>query len=61
LLVGLEEDFAFNPVLAAAEVPPLQLGPAGTGSAQLGWTSWLTAPRPRQQPAAEAVLRPQLA
>ena len=58
LQVGLEEEFAFNPVLAAAEVPALQLGGLGTGSAQLGWTSWLTAPRQRTQPAADAMLRP---
>lgn len=60
LQVGLEEDFAFNPVLAATEVPPLKLGAPGTGSAQLGWTSWLTAPRPRVKPAADAILRPQV-
>ncbi|HSW03538.1 type VI secretion system baseplate subunit TssG [Aquabacterium sp.] len=58
LQVGLEQDFALNPVLAAAEVPPLKLGAPGTGSAQLGWTSWLTAPRPRQHAAGDAVLRP---
>ncbi len=58
LQVGLEEEFAFNPVLAGPEVPALQLGGLGTGTAQLGWTSWLTAPRPRTQPAADAVLRP---
>ena len=58
LQVGLEEDFAFNPVLAADQVPALRLGPRGLGSAQLGWTSWLTAPRPRQRPAADAMLRP---
>jgi type VI secretion system protein ImpH len=58
LQVGLEEDFAFNPVLAAGEVPALKLGAPGTGSAQLGWTSWLTAPRPRQRAAADAILRP---
>lgn len=58
LQVGLEEDFAFNPVLAADQVPPLCLGAPGTGSAQLGWTSWLTAPRPRRRPAADAALRP---
>jgi type VI secretion system protein ImpH len=59
LQVGLEVDFAFNPVLAAAEVPPLRLGPAGAGAARLGWTSWLTSARPRRKPAAEAMLRPQ--
>jgi type VI secretion system protein ImpH len=58
LQVGLEEDFAFNPVLAADQVPALCLGGLGTGSAQLGWTSWLTSPRQRTRPAAEAALRP---
>ncbi len=60
LQVGLEEDFAFNPVLAADQVPPLKLGAPGTGSVQLGWTSWLTLPRPRQRAAADALLRPQV-
>lgn len=58
LMVGLEEEFAFNPILAPGEVPPLRLGGPGTDSAQLGWTSWLTAPRPRERAAADAVLRP---
>lgn len=58
LQVGVEEDFAFNPVLEARAVPPLKLGAAGVGSARLGWTSWLTSPRPRTQPASDAVLRP---
>ncbi|MGG5812364.1 type VI secretion system baseplate subunit TssG [Falsiroseomonas sp. CW058] len=54
LQVGLEQDFAFNPVLAAGEVPPLKLG----GGARLGWTGWLTTPRPRRADAADAVLSP---
>jgi type VI secretion system protein ImpH len=53
LQVGLEQDFAFNPVLAAAEVPPLRLG---AGGGRLGWTSWLTTPRPRRKDATEALL-----
>jgi type VI secretion system protein ImpH len=56
LHVGLEQAFALNPVLAAHEVPALCL--SASGSAQLGWTSWLTAPRPRRAPAADALLRP---
>lgn len=55
LQVGLEPDFALNPVLAAAEVPPLVL--ARQGGARLGWSSWLTAPQPRQSDAADALLR----
>lgn len=55
LQVGLEQDFALNPVLAAEEVPPLRLG---VGGARLGWTGWLTTPRPRRAPAAEALLQP---
>lgn len=53
LQVGMEQDFALNPVLAAAEVPPLKLG----GGARLGWTGWLTAPVPRKVDAAQAMLR----
>jgi type VI secretion system protein ImpH len=60
LHVGLEEDFAFNPILLPTEVPPLQLGAPGAGQAQLGWTSWLTASKPRSRPASQAVLRPRL-
>ncbi len=57
LHVGLEQDFAFNPILAADQVPPLQL--AAASGARLGWTSWLTRPRPRSKPAVDAVLRAQ--
>ncbi len=56
---GLEQDFAFNPVLAADAVPPLRLGLQADGSgAQLGWTSWLNAPRARQHSAGETLLHP---
>lgn len=55
LHVGLEQDFAFNPVLAAAAVPSAQMGPRG---ARLGWTSWLGTPKPRTRDAAEAILAP---
>ena len=58
LHVGPEQDFAFNPALAAAEVPPLRLGAGDTGSARLGWTGWLTMARPRRQPATQAMLQP---
>lgn len=58
LHVGMEHDFVLNPVLAAAEVPPLRLGKGAIGLARLGWTSWLTMPRPRRHPAAEAMLQP---
>jgi type VI secretion system protein ImpH len=56
LQVGLEQDFAFNPILAAAAVPPLRLG-GPAGGARLGWTSWLTRPAPRRADATEAMLR----
>jgi type VI secretion system protein ImpH len=56
LHVGLEQDFSINPVLKAEEVPPLQLASSDEGAAQLGWTSWLTYPRPRSAPASEAIL-----
>jgi type VI secretion system protein ImpH len=58
LHVGPEQDFAFNPALAPAEVPPLRLGAGDTGCARLGWTSWLTAARPRRRPATQAMLQP---
>jgi type VI secretion system protein ImpH len=35
--VGDQLDWDLNPVLAAAEVPPLRLGSGG----RLGWTTWL--------------------
>lgn len=49
LFAGMETDFVINPVLAAAEIPPFALG----GGARLGWSSWLTSPRPRRQDGAE--------
>lgn len=55
LHVGPEQDFVFNPVLRAGDVPVARL--SGTG-ARLGLTSWLGAPRPRRHPAADAVFRP---
>ena len=55
LQIGMEQDFAFNPVLAASEVPPLRLGALGSGAARLGWTSWLTAAKPRKRDAADAL------
>jgi type VI secretion system protein ImpH len=65
LQVGMEQEFVLNPVLAAADVPPMRLGgpsPDGDhgdhGGARLGWTSWLNAPRPRRQAAADAQLNP---
>lgn len=58
LHVGPEQDFAFNPTLAANEVPALRLAAAPEGAARLGWTSWLTAARPRRQPATSAMLQP---
>lgn len=62
LLVGLEQEFVLNPVLAPQEVPLLQLAAPRHGSgARLGWTSWLSAPRPRTKPAADAMLNPRSA
>jgi len=45
MFAGLETSVVLNPVLAADQVPPLGLGQG----AQLGWSSWLTAPLPRQR------------
>lgn len=55
LHVGPEQEFVFNPMLRASDVPAARL--SGTG-ARLGLTSWLAAPRPRGRPAADALLRP---
>lgn len=57
LFVGLEVDFAFNPLLEATEVPAMRLPAAGASPARLGWTSWLASPRPRRGVAPEAILR----
>jgi type VI secretion system protein ImpH len=59
LHVGLEQDFAINPMLQPEEVPALRLAGTDDDAAQLGWTSWLTHPRPRQGPACDAILRAQ--
>ncbi|MBL6456908.1 type VI secretion system baseplate subunit TssG [Belnapia sp. T6] len=48
LFAGLDTGFAINPVLAAGEIPPLALG-----RGRLGWSTWLTAPRPRRRDGAE--------
>lgn len=37
--VGMEVDFAVNPVLDPAEIPPLRLG--GSMAPRLSWTGWL--------------------
>lgn len=58
LHVGPEQDFAFNPALAATEVPPLRLAAGSAGVGRLGWTSWLTMTRPRRQAATTAMLQP---
>ncbi|MFM9883265.1 MAG: type VI secretion system baseplate subunit TssG [Burkholderiales bacterium] len=58
LHVGIEQDFAFNPTLDTAKVPPMRLGAQGAGAARLGWTSWLTTARPRKQAEASVILRP---
>jgi type VI secretion system protein ImpH len=57
LHVGIEHDFAINPVLEAAEVPAMKLAASDDEAAQLGWTSWLTLARPRSTPASDAILR----
>ncbi|WP_188517979.1 type VI secretion system baseplate subunit TssG [Alsobacter metallidurans] len=56
LEIGLEQDFALNPVLAAGEVPALALG-GDAKPRRLGWDSWSTAPRPRTRDCPDAVLR----
>ncbi len=40
--VGWESDFAINLVLAASEIPPLQMaGGTSLAAPRLGWTSWV--------------------
>jgi type VI secretion system protein ImpH len=56
LEIGLEQDFALNPVLAGSEIPPCALGDR-TSPRRLGWDSWSTAARPRTRDGHEAVLR----
>lgn len=56
LEIGLEQDFALNPILAASEIPACKLGDREVPS-RLGWDSWSTAPRPRTRNGTEAVLR----
>lgn len=51
LHVGLDVGFGVNLILAAAEVPATTLG----GGAQLGWSSWMGAAKPRARDATEAV------
>ena len=60
LHVGLEQQFAFVPVLRSGQVPPLRLARGnqrdGDASGRLGWTSWLNLPVARQRDASDAVL-----
>jgi type VI secretion system protein ImpH len=54
-----EIGFAVNPVLAAAEVPPLGL--QAEPSARLGWNAWLPTSVPRTADATEAVFEAEAA
>ncbi|MGG5820940.1 type VI secretion system baseplate subunit TssG [Falsiroseomonas sp. HW251] len=42
--LGLETGFAVNPVLDAAEIPPLRLQADADPAPRLGWNTWLPAP-----------------
>lgn len=44
--VGYEVGFSVNPVLAAAEAPPLRLEQGADPAPRLGWNSWVPAPQP---------------
>jgi type VI secretion system protein ImpH len=44
---GFTTSFAINLVVAAAEVPPLQLRVDAAPVPRLGWNTWLSAPAPR--------------
>lgn len=56
--VGFELGFAVNPILAAAEIPPLRLDAMADPPPRLGWNTWVPGPpggpRPRTD-AADAV------
>jgi type VI secretion system protein ImpH len=51
--LGLETDFAINPILAAASVPALEV--SATAPPRLGWNSWLPTAGTRQKDATEAL------
>jgi type VI secretion system protein ImpH len=51
--LGFETDFAVNPILAAAEVPPLRM--AAEAPSRLGWNSWLPTTEARRDDADEAL------
>ena len=53
--LGFETGFAINPVLAASEVPALQLDVTGAGGPRLGWNCWIPTVGTRNADAAEAV------
>lgn len=54
--LGFATSFAINLVVAAAEVPPLQLCATADPPPRLGWTTWLNAPAgTRRKDAADAV------
>ncbi len=51
--LGFETDFAINPILAAAAVPPL--GISAAAPPRLGWNSWLPTGEARREDADEAL------
>lgn len=51
--LGFETDFAINPILAAAAVPPL--GISAAAPPRLGWNSWLPTGEARRDDATEAL------
>jgi type VI secretion system protein ImpH len=56
--VGFELGFAINPVLAAAEIPPLLLTATADPPPRLGWNTWVPSPVPgvvSRKDAADAV------
>ncbi|MBV9785738.1 MAG: type VI secretion system baseplate subunit TssG [Acidisphaera sp.] len=61
--LGFETGFAVNPVLAAAEVPPLRLDPSADPPPRLGWNTWVPspdAPLPRPHDADDAVFEAEI-
>jgi len=64
--LGFEIGFAVNPVLAADEIPPLQLAVTADPPPRLGWNTWAPSPAPpspgmpRRRDAADAIFEAEI-
>ncbi|MDE2197726.1 MAG: type VI secretion system baseplate subunit TssG [Rhodospirillales bacterium] len=59
--LGFETGFAINPILAAAEIPPLSMRADASPPPRLGWNTWMPSPpgRPRRD-AGEAMFEAEI-